>query len=700
MKNNAIEYIKSYISTFKKITIFKILNCIIFACCLLGTVAMTENSKQVSLVDISYEIIDSSNPVYIDKVIINNSEYTGVAELDENKTDDGYKLNIDHLNFEISKNDDISIMFKDENIKNIVISVDDKKIEPIYNDVDEDVIINYDNSISTIGLIKDQIQSWNITSLICLSIIGIFISYILINFIYLFIYNIFNKKTRISEFLIATFSLFILYYYSFYILINLISIIVVIPILLILAFIIYKNKDSVRFKFENIFIVISLFLGITMLYAVPAFNVPDEGNHFAKAYDHLFYLESDKTEVKSDGNAYIHLSKNMEEFYKEFTSNTLNYDYHMNTKSYFDYYSLKLNKNDFSDEFVWSGTYSANNLAYVPANISIFISKVLNFSPIMLFLFARLANLISYLLLTYYAIKIAPKYKHVFFLVATFAIAYHQGIGINQDFLNNGIFFLLTAFLFKNIFSDKNISKKDLIIILILSLGLALCKTIYTPVVLLVLLISNNKFKTTKQAWVSKFMIIFLAVLSTGLAYYLTTHFNSTGAVLSRNTYPFSTIFTSPFEIAKMYITTIVMRFSLDTFRGLFDGFGWSTVWNKDLILYICVIFYTLLIATLPKEKIGDIKKERIFKILCLFIFMILAGLISASMLFGWTIVGTNYIDGLQPRYFIPMLPLLYIFFTNNIFNIKVKNYEYFMSLLIIMLNALCLITIIYGFYL
>lgn len=699
MINNIKEYIKSYMSTFKKVTMLKVLICMVFTVCLFSTLAMVKNSRQDSGVDISYEIIDNSKPIYINEVVINNSEYTGVDTLNKNKTEDGYELNIEHLKFEISKNDDISIVFKDENIKNIVVSIDNKKIDAIYSNDSEDDVIHYDSFVSTIDIIKTQIQNLSFTSLIYLSVIGIFISYVLINFIYLFVYNAFNKKIRIIEFLIATFSLFILYYYSFFILVNLFNVIVVVPILLILSFIIYKNKNNIQFKLENIFIVISLFLGITMLYAIPAFNVPDEGNHFAKIYDHLFYLESDKTEIKSDGYAYIHLSKNMEEFYKEFTSNTLNYDYHMNTKSYFDYYSIKLDTNNLSDELVWSGTYSANKLAYVPSNISVFISKLLNFNPLLLFLFARLANLICYVLLTYYAIKIVPKYKPVFFLVATFAIAYHQAMGINQDFLNNGIFFLLTAFLFKNIFSDKNINIKDLIIILVLSLGLALCKTIYTPVVLLVLLINNDKFKTTKQAWISKAMVIVLAVLATGLAYYLTTNLNSTGAVLDRDTYPFSTIFTSPFEIIKMYITTIVMRFSLDTFRGLFDGFGWSTVWHRDLILYICVILYTLLIATLPKEKIGDIKKERIFKALCLFIFVFLAGLISASMLFGWTIVGTNYIDGIQPRYFIPMIPLLYIFFTNNIFNMKVKNYEYSMSLLIIMLNALCLITIIYGFY-
>ena len=109
------------------------------------------------------------------------------------------------------------------------------------------------------------------------------------------------------------------------------------------------------------------------------------------------------------------------------------------------------------------------------------------------------------------------------------------------------------------------------------------------------------------------------------------------------------------------------------------------------------VITYVGLIITLPYEKI---KNRGIFKLLSLFIYTSICLLISAALLFGWTKTGAKTIDGLQPRYFIPIIFGLYFIFNNNIFKIsKTKNYNTYFIYVIFGLNFISFFEIIYRLF-
>ena len=68
-------------------------------------------------------------------------------------------------------------------------------------------------------------------------------------------------------------------------------------------------------------------------------------------------------------------------------------------------------------------------------------------------------------------------------------------------------------------------------------------------------------------------------------------------------------------------------------------------------------------------------------------------------MLFGWTEVGSFSIDGLQPRYFIPPVMLLYILLQNNYIVINFKNRELFYSISMIVINIIGLLTLLEKVY-
>jgi uncharacterized membrane protein len=72
-------------------------------------------------------------------------------------------------------------------------------------------------------------------------------------------------------------------------------------------------------------------------------------------------------------------------------------------------------------------------------------------------------------------------------------------------------------------------------------------------------------------------------------------------------------------------------------------------------------------VALLDKSRHLISKKQ---KLISLSIFIMIFLLVCAFVYISWTVVGQNMIDGIQGRYFIPILPLLFLLL------FKIKNFE------------------------
>ena len=110
--------------------------------------------------------------------------------------------------------------------------------------------------------------------------------------------------------------------------------------------------------------------------------------------------------------------------------------------------------------------------------------------------------------------------------------------------------------------------------------------------------------------------------------------------------------------------------------------------------LIMNIIFIILLfIGDNEKEKMRV--KERIIYLLC---FVMQVGLI-VTALAGFTPNTSSMVVGLQPRYFICALFLLWIGVYNNCLNLNVKNKSFVYGILLLIAYMVVFQTIIYGFY-
>lgn len=492
-----------------------------------------------------------------------------------------------------------------------------------------------------------------------------------------------DNKIKLLDIITFAICVFCIYFSSFYILLSTFRELIIILIIAIIILGLYYIKDSIKNNIENSYLYIAVFSGITLLFLIPPFNIPDEAKHFVKSFKTSYFVIND--------NGYTNLPVSIENFTYKYTHGVLKQETKYNGKNYFSDMFENTEYDKLSDNICnYTNTRYQSVIPYLPSSIMISFARTLGLSPLVLVLLGRFVNLLIVISLCYYAIKIIPSFKRVLFIVALFPIFLQQSAAINMDYLTNSIALLIISYIFYLKGKADFITNKELILLNFIAFVFAFCKFGYFPILLLVLLIPNDRFKNKKIAIIMKSLII---IVPSAISYIVGM---SSGMKKDTPYYTFNYALQHPIDSMKVYFNTALWRLDLDLFRGMFDGFGVSTKWNKPLILAIICIIYVLLISIKDDKDVPLNKKHKFgLLILCFAIIFI----VYSAMFFGWTYLGAEVIDGLQPRYFIPAIILLYIVLTNNKFTLKFSNKNKFYTFSVALVHILSFITILTKFY-
>ncbi len=424
----------------------------------------------------------------------------------------------------------------------------------------------------------------------------------------------------------------------------------------------------------SFFLIVSLISGLTFLIITPPFQVPDEINHFYRSYqisDGKFLSEN----VNQRLGGYI-----PESFVKT-TEPFLGLRGNMNSKTNFkiirNQFSIPLNENDkiFID-FPNTALYSP--VSYIPQAFSIFILKKLNISPIFIFYGARMFTLLIWIICIWFAIKITPIYKWLFALLALLPMSIFTNMSLSADVVTNILAFLLIAYFLKLTFEDKKIDLKDFLIIICLSVLLASAKVVYTPIILLFLLIPKENFRSIKEFY-SCFILIIVIGFGTAIFWskiisikyipykeYNIEFRDGIDLKSCANMYEqLEYILNHVLSIFEVIVISIFHTFDM-YYRGYIGTFGWLDtklpIWLIH-IAYIIIIF----VAILENNKNLNFNIFQRYVILGSLIANISLVLLSQEL--TWNCVGNKLLHTIQGRYFIPAFPLLFILFNNSKYN-------------------------------
>ena len=363
---------------------------------------------------------------------------------------------------------------------------------------------------------------------------------------------------------------------------------------------------------ELIFVIIAFVFGNIFLFITPPGCVPDEPCHVYRSCD--------------VANGYL-LSEKRPDF-----------------KPYDETLSKAMSTRFKHDDMHYAMRYSP--VMYFASALGIKIGHFLSDDELFVFYLGRLFNLLLYIILITFAIRITPVFKYPFMFSALLPMALFQGMSYSADSFGISFTFLFFAYLFKLMFSKKDINKKQLFELGIISIFGALAKGLIYPMFLFFFIpIKKYKFKIISMLML--ITIISFIFASSKLNY---INLNHTCSVINDKFY----IFNEPVQTVKSILLT-TKELGYIYIRQLIGFLGWLSIPIPESVCNRVILIFLLMFFVLY-EKI-----EKNIKIFSAIILMFFYFLILYVELITWTPIGKIIIEGVQGRYFIPLLPLLFL---------------------------------------
>lgn len=432
----------------------------------------------------------------------------------------------------------------------------------------------------------------------------------------------------------------------------------------------YLGFAVFRFAPQRVFLFTGGMLAVLYLALLPPMSVPDEMVHFKEAYN-LSNKLLGKEDV-GDENIIMDLE-----------------DYHAmqkfdTTPSLSEYDMLK-------EELFQSGRESGTKvmslydtqapaITYVPGIIGITIGRILGLNGLLVIFLGRFCSILCYLFMMYWFIRLIPVGKPAAFIAAILPMTVQQCCSYSYDSVVIEVAFVYLAVLFGLLYEERSIRRWQIAVYIVCMVILSICKGgTYMPLCLLTMMIPASRFKSGKQKWTFVGCMAAIAIASfliSTLGYVLyvasPTPEQAAGTYLGNDAYGIEGLLADPMNFICLAVRTIFLSGDgfIETMLGM--QLGWLNVFVSRIAIYSLLAF--MILAVLQTEN----RKEEIHITVTIGqkIFYIAVACMSCAMVLGalfmsWTPPNATAIEGIQGRYFLPLLPALLLLFRNK--NVTVK---------------------------
>ena len=347
-------------------------------------------------------------------------------------------------------------------------------------------------------------------------------------------------------------------------------------------------------------------------------------------------------------------------------------------ENYFDY--IKRVSNSYIDNtqkiprlFPTTAIYLGTS--YLPQVIGISIFKIFTKNVMLLIASGRIFSLITYSLLMYFSIKIIPTKKIYLFFIGLLPIAIQEACSYAVD---GYIFAICTLFISYVLYlrSKSNeylLTKKDKIILFILSAVISSTKFVYMIVVFSVLLLNKNNFKNKKSRLLFLISLILVSVCLNILSFVYAGVYKTELRPIVNTSEQTKYILENPFRY--LFICFRSTNYWIEAIVGNIFGtsLGLLNVSVGSLYKFLSIVLFAIILV-LDKDKVEykEVKINNYVKIVFSIISIVVIGLVYTSEYVKWTGVRSNVIEGIQGRYFLPIFALIPFIFDSE--KIKIKN--------------------------
>lgn len=407
-----------------------------------------------------------------------------------------------------------------------------------------------------------------------------------------------------------------------------------------------------KISLERAAFCLILLLGTVYMFVMPPHSAPDEPAHFATAYA---YANKILLQEGADENGYAWVR--LEDMtYNEAQKDPTAYSYQLFWDDFFS--RAKSSEKTAFGSRTLKGVWP---LAYLPQIAGILLSRFLGLGGTALLMVTRFFALAFYAVCCYFAVKKMPYAKGMLVMVALFPMSLELGASCSYDCMMLALLYLFVAQAWRCIYGDAPMIWKDWVLLAGIAALTAPLKIVYFPLFALCLLIPAAKCPSVKSLWTGRACVLgggalsLLAVRLSSMIYYLTrTEFHA--AKGQWQGISFQDLLANPAMGVRLLAESLRSQgdFYLSTLVG--GKLGWL---NTEIPDYLVYGFWLLLLVAAVQamgEKRHMKAKDRLFA----------AGLcaVTALAVFGvflltWTAAGAEHMDGVQGRYFLPLLPVL-----------------------------------------
>jgi hypothetical protein len=272
------------------------------------------------------------------------------------------------------------------------------------------------------------------------------------------------------------------------------------------------------------------------------------------------------------------------------------------------------------------------------------------------FYLCRLAGLLSYLVLTWFAIRQMPFGKWILLVLAVSPMALFQAATLTPDAISNGIGFLFIAGCLR-LAQAPEMGWREVGSLVFLIFLLFLAKLNLIPLMLLpFLLILPSQFTSRKlYVFLLAITLVLFLVEVAGWNWMASRNFGSLLLDVANPKAQVLFILGHPFAFLQMVLTDLVASGS-SYFQGWINGYGYY-YWTPPQIVAV-IYLLSLVAAVLMDSTARQVHQRARLAFLLTFVTGYIATI--ASIYISYATVGAGQVFGVQGRYFIALtLPLL-----------------------------------------
>ncbi len=418
---------------------------------------------------------------------------------------------------------------------------------------------------------------------------------------------------------------------------------------------------------DKVFISLAAAFGLLFVFLTPPFQVPDEPNHFYRAFQ---ISEGQFTSVKQEGDIGGRVPASLVQAVRTYVPLIFVPGERMLLEDLLNSWRqpLKPDERQFAS---FPNTAHYSPVPYLPQAVGIRIGKTFNLPAVALLYLGRIFNLACWGILVFAAIRLTPVYPWLLALLALIPMSLFEAASMSADAVTNGLAFLTIAGFYRCAFDrTQGVGKKELLTLTAVTVLLSFSKTAYFPALGLFLLIPMVKL----GSWKRYFAAFALLVGANILALAAWSYFGDVAAnlhLLETRLSPFPDtdhLRQLRFILADIprYVE-ILGRTAINQFNGLswqFIGIlGWLDTPLPRIFVQsgLGLLFFCSILENRPDADITSRCKG------ILWVYAIGTSVLVVTMQYlTWTPVGAAEIRGLQGRYFFPVAPAFFALFYNR----------------------------------